>query len=233
MEPSVGTPLDRVDGRAKVTGAARYTAEFQEEHLAYAVLVESTIAQGAVRSVDDRDARRSPGVLAVFSPDAPMRLAISTDKKQNPQDRILHVFQTREVAYQRQPVALVIAESLETATFAAALVRVNYTAGRPVTDFDGQLPKAYAPKPQPGRPVETRAGEPRSTPVVRLDATYTTPLEHHNPMEPHATLAVFNEEGLLVYETTQGIFNARKRLAALFGLPPERVRVITKFVLTF
>jgi len=230
MEPSVGTPLDRVDGRAKVTGAARYTAEFQEEHLAYAVLVESTIAQGAVRSVDDRDARRSPGVLAVFSPDAPMRLAISTDKKQNPQDRILHVFQTREVAYQRQPVALVIAESLETATFAAALVRVNYTAGRPVTDFDGQLPKAYAPKPQPGRPVETRAGEPRSTPVVRLDATYTTPLEHHNPMEPHATLAVFNKEGLLVYETTQGIFNARKRLAALFGLPPERVRVITKFL---
>jgi xanthine dehydrogenase YagR molybdenum-binding subunit len=227
---SLGTPVDRVDGKAKVTGSAKYTAEFPEPRLAYAVLVESTIARGSVRSVDGRDARRSPGVLAIFSPDSASDLATSADKKQNPQDRIVHVFQTRAVDYQRQPVALVVAESLEQATFAAALVRVNYTADRPVTSFDEQLQNAYAPKPDPARPSEARTGEPRSKPSATVDATYTTPFEHHNPMEPHATIATWSDGGLLVHDTSQGIFNARRRLAALFGLPVERVRVVTKFL---
>lgn len=230
MATSVGTALDRVDGRAKVTGAARYSAEFPEEHLAFAALVESSIGKGTVRSVDDRDARRAPGVLAVFSPDRPMALAIPADKKQNPQDRILQVFQGREVEYQRQPVALVVAETLEQATFAAALVRVNYSPSKPVTDFDAQLSNAYAPTPAEGRPSQSRSGEPRSTPATTLNATYTTPFEHHNPMEPHATIAAWGPDGLLVYDTTQGIFNDRKRLAALLGLPPEKVRVVTKFL---
>ncbi len=230
MATSVGTAVDRVDGKAKVTGAARYSAEFPQERLSFAVIVESSIGHGAVRSVDDRDARRSPGVLAVFSPDAPMRLAIPADKKQTPQDRILHLFQGREVEYQRQPVALVVAESLEQATFAAALVRVNYSPGTPVTDFNAELASAYAPTAQPGRPSESRAGEPRSIPARTLDATYTTPFEHHNPMEPHATIAAWSADGLLVYDTTQGIFNDRKRLAALLGLAPDKVRVVTKFL---
>jgi xanthine dehydrogenase YagR molybdenum-binding subunit len=230
MATSVGMPMDRVDGRAKVTGAAKYTAEFPQERVAFAVLVESTIGRGTVRSVDDRDARRSPGVLAVFSPDTPLRLAIPVDKKQNPQDRVVHVFQGREVEYQRQPVALVVAESLEQATFAAALVRVNYSATTPVTDFEGQLANAYSPKSEKGRPSQSRSGEPKSTPAATVDATYTTPLEHHNPMEPHATIAAWSDEGLLVYDTTQGIFNARRRLAALCGVPVEKVRVVTKFL---
>jgi xanthine dehydrogenase YagR molybdenum-binding subunit len=227
---SVGMPVDRVDGKAKVTGSAKYTAEFLEERLTYAVLVESSIGRGTVRSVDSRDAKRSPGVLAVFSPDSPLGLATSAEKKQNPQDKIVHVFQTRAVDYQRQPVALVVAESLEQATFAAALVRVNYSADRPVTVFDAQLPNAYAPKAEKGRPSEARTGEPRSKPAVTVDATYTTPFEHHNPMEPHATVAMWSEDGLLVHDTSQGIFNARRRLAALFGLSPEKVRVVTKFL---
>jgi xanthine dehydrogenase YagR molybdenum-binding subunit len=230
MPNSVGTAVDRVDGKAKVTGTARYTAEFPEEHLAYAVLVESTIGRGTVRSVDARDAMHLPGVLAVFSPDAPLRMAIPMEKKQSPQDRIVHAFQNRAVDYQRQPVALVVAETLEQATFGAALVRVNYSPSAPVTDFNALLPNAYPPMPDKSRPSDTRAGEPRSTPWATVDATYTTPFEHHSPMEPHATLAAWSGDSLLVYETTQGIFNARKRLAALVGLPVEKVRIVTKFL---
>lgn len=230
MATSVGMALDRVDGHAKVTGSARYTAEFAEEGMTYAVLVESSIGRGSVRSVDARAARRSPGVLAIFSPDSPSRLAIPADTKQNPQDRVVHVFQTRDVDYQRQPVAMVVAESLEQATFAAALVRVNYTPSRAVTNFQAQLSNAYAPKPDPARPSETSVGETKSTRAATVDATYTTPFEHHNPMEPHATVARWSADGLLVYDTSQGIFNARRRLAALFGVPLEKVRVITKFL---
>jgi xanthine dehydrogenase YagR molybdenum-binding subunit len=230
MATSLATAVDRVDGKAKVTGAAKYSAEFPLDRIAFAVIVESSIGRGTVRSVDARDARRSPGVLAVFSPDSPGGLASPVDQKQNPQDRVVHVFQTREVEYQRQPVALVVAESLEEATFAAALVRVNYSASRPVTDFEAQLPSAYAPKPEKNRPSETRSGEPRSKAAVTIDATYTTPFEHHNPMEPHATIAEWSDDALLVYDSTQGIFNDRRRLAALFGLPLDKVRVITKFL---
>ena len=230
MKPAVGAPLDRVDGKDKVTGRARYSAEWPLRELAYAVIVESSIGRGTVRSVDARETRRLPGVLAVLSPDEPSELAIPVDRKQNPQDRILHVFQNRRVEYQRQPVALVVATSFEQAVYGAALVKVNYSPERPFTDFDAQLPKAFQASPQPNRPPASRAGSPQTAPEVTVRATYSTPEEHHNPMEPHATIAQWGDDGLILHDASQGIFNERKRIAALFGLPPDKVRVVTKFV---
>jgi xanthine dehydrogenase YagR molybdenum-binding subunit len=230
MTTASTTAVDRVDGRAKVTGSATYTAEFRHPRLAYAVIVESTIGRGIVRSVDARAARRSSGVLAVLSCDSPPRLSAPASQKQNPQDKLVHVFQNQDVDYQRQPIALVVAETLEEATFAAALVRVDYSPAKPVTSFEQQLQHAYAPKPDKDRPTESASGELRTRPAATVDVTYNTPFEHHNPLEPHATIANWSEEGLLVYDTSQGIFNERRRLAGLFGLPVERVRVITKFL---
>ncbi|MET0400767.1 MAG: xanthine dehydrogenase family protein molybdopterin-binding subunit, partial [Cystobacter sp.] len=126
MDNSVGKPLDRVEGRLKVTGGAKYSAEYPLEGLVHAVLVTSTIASGTVERVDAEAAGKAPGVLAVLSPDNPQPLARDPGKKQKPQDRYVHVFQNRKVEYQHQPVALVIADTLERATHAAALVKVRY-----------------------------------------------------------------------------------------------------------
>ncbi|MBM7112311.1 xanthine dehydrogenase family protein molybdopterin-binding subunit [Archangium primigenium] len=233
MDNTVGQPLDRVDGRLKVTGAARYSAEYPHEGLVHAVIVTSTIARGTITGVDARAAEQAPGVLAVLSPEKPPRLAKDPAKKQKPQDRFVHVLQTRQVDSQHQPVALVIADTLERATHAAALVQVRYRASQARVDLKAERSRAYAPKKQAmnGREADLVQGQaPTAKPDAQVDATYVTPYEHHNPMEPHATTAVWDGDALTVYDATQGVFNARDRLAALFGLPPEKVRVITKFI---
>ena len=231
MDNLVGKPLDRVDGRLKVTGAAKYSAEYSLEGMVHAVIVTSTIAQGTVVRVDAQAAQKAPGVLAVLSPDNPQPLAQDPGKKSKPQERFVHVFQTRKVDYQHQPVALVIADTLERATHAAALVKVQYRASKPKLDLEAERSRASAPKSINGRKADTSTGEaPQEKPAATLDATYSTPYEHHNPMEPHATTAHWQDGALTVYEATQGIFNTRERLASLFGLPQDKVRVVTKFI---
>src|SRR6218665_2425540 len=233
MGNTVGKPLDRVDGRLKVTGAAKYSAEYPLEGLVYAVIVTSTIAHRSVTPVDTRAAEQAPGVLAILSPDKPPKLALDSSKKQKPQDRVVHVMQTRKVDYQNQPVALVIADTLERATHAAALVKVQYRASKAKVNLLAERSRAYTPKPAAmnGRQADLVQGKaPTVKAAAQVDTTYTTPYEHHNPMEPHATTALWDGEKLTVYDATQGVFNVRDRLAALFGLPPENVRVITKFI---
>ena len=233
MDNTVGKPLDRVDGRLKVTGGAKYSAEYPLEGLVHAVLVTSTIANGTVVKVDAAAAEAAPGVLAVLSPDKPPKLAQDPSKKQKPQDRFVHVLQTRRVDYQHQPVALVIADTLERATHAASLVKVQYRAAKARVDLTAEKSRATAPKPSSmnGREADLVQGQaPKQKPAAQVDATYSTPYEHHNPLEPHATTAVWDGEALTVYDATQGVFNARDRLAALFGVPPDQVRVITKFI---
>ncbi len=231
MEKSVGKPLDRVDGRLKVTGEAKYSAEYPLEGLVHAVLVTSTIASGIVASVNAKAAEKAPGVLAVLSPEKPPKLAVAPSQKQSPVDRMVHVLQTRRVDYQGQPVAMVIADTFERATHAASLVKVRYQAEKPRVDIQAARAKAYKPAQILGRPADHEQGQrSEQKPEAQVEATYVTPYEHHNPMEPHATTAVWGEEQLTVYDATQGVFSTRARLAALFGLPPEKVRVINKFL---
>lgn len=228
MSALVGAPLDRVDGRLKVTGAAKYSAEIAVPNLAYGALVLSTVANGRIAHVDDAAVRRMPGVIAVMTPANAPRVTASGKEVGYP---VLRVLQDDLVHYDRQPVAVVIADTFERATDAAAALRVRYAAAPPATRL-ADAP-AYKPAQVHGKDADTRKGDAAgalASAAVKVDATYTTPVEHHNPMEPHATIAQWDGDKLTLYDATQGVVGARRKLAAVFGLPVENVRVVSRFI---
>jgi len=229
---SIGQPLDRVDGRLKVTGAAKYAAEFAPANLAHAVLVQSTIAAGSIDGIDIDGAQRMPGVLAILTPDNAERLK---QQKAAQQTITAPLLQNREVLFQGQHVAVAIAETFECATAAAAAIRVRYRPARPVTTMLTATEKPYVPKDfrNGEAPPDTEMGDAAAAfrgAAIQVDATYRTPVEHHNPMEPHATVAQWDGDRLTVWTATQGISGAHKTLAGLFGLAPEDVRVICPYL---
>ncbi|MBO0711887.1 MAG: xanthine dehydrogenase family protein molybdopterin-binding subunit [Acetobacteraceae bacterium] len=228
----VGHPINRRDGRAKITGRARYAAEFPLEGLAHAVLVQSTIAAGGIVAFDTEEAEREPGVLAVITPENALRLR---PEHAGPQAVTAPLLQNRDVLYNGQHVGLVVADTLDRALAAAGRVRLRYRQDEAVTLMDQALDAAVVPKNfrNGERPPDSRRGDPDgvfASAPVRLEATYTTPVEHHNPMEPHATIAAWDGDRLTVWTATQGISGAQAALAALFGLEPKAVRVICPFV---
>ena len=191
----------------------------------------STIPSGTITKVDASAAEKAPGVLAVLSPEKAPKLAGDPAQRQSPLEPIVHLLQNKRVDYHGQPVALVVADTFERATHAAALVKVQYQAEKPKLGLKALKPQAYTPKHIIFRPADSEHGKAvEETPAAEVDATYGTPFEHHNPMEPHATTAVWEGDRLTVYDATQGVFGVRSRLAQLFGLPPENVRCIAKFV---
>ncbi|HEV3087076.1 MAG TPA: xanthine dehydrogenase family protein molybdopterin-binding subunit [Candidatus Elarobacter sp.] len=224
----VGPPVDRVDGRLKVTGAAKYSAEIAVPNLAYGVLLLSSVANGRIASIDDAAVRRMPGVIAVMTPSNAPRVKNSGQDVGYP---ILRVLQDDLVYYDRQPVAVVIADTFERATDAAAALRVRYAASPPVARFDAATP--YKPAAVHGKDADTRKGDAEAalaSAAAKVDATYTTPVEHHNPMEPHATVAQWEGDRLTIYDASQGVVGARRKLAAVFGVPTTNVRVISRFI---
>lgn len=230
-EEVVGKPMDRVDGRLKVTGGSRYSAEIPIKDLAYAVLVQSKIACGQIRRIDTIASEQVPGVLAVLTPMNTPRLP---PFKRTERDQELTLLQDDRVHYDGQPIAVVIANTLERATHAATLLHVDYHVKPPITQMRNALASAYAPESVGHGPTDSRRGNLAAglaQAAVRIEATYTTPVENHNPMEPHATLAVWQKgDHLTVYDSTQGIFRVRDTLARRFGLPLENVRVVCHFV---
>lgn len=230
MAGAIGRPLDRADGRAKVTGALRYSAEVPYPNLAHAVMVLSTIPSGRIHTIDASAALRQPGVLQVFTHENAPRVTGSKGPKDD-NARIIAVLQDDHVRYDRQPVALVVADTLERATDAASLVRVRYGATDAFTRFEHA--DAFTPaNVQHVAAVEDR-GDPRgafAAAPVRVDNVYTTPAEHHNPMEPHATVAAWDGDNLTLHDATQGVFATRKRVAEVFGIPLSHVRVICPFI---
>ncbi|MEA2136086.1 MAG: xanthine dehydrogenase YagR molybdenum-binding subunit, partial [Solirubrobacteraceae bacterium] len=227
LAPAVGTPLSRVEGREKVMGEARYAYEQPIEGVAYAAAITSTIATGEIAAVDASAALAIRGVRAVISHENAPRLAEVADGE-------LMLFQSSRVAYRGQIVAAVVAESLETAQEAAGAVRLDY---RPV-EHDVELrpghPRFYKPeKVNPSFPTDVAHGDidaGLAAAEVVVDATYTTQPIHNNPMEPHASLAVWEDGGLTLYDSIQGTWRAHNDLAELFELEPERVRVISEHV---
>jgi xanthine dehydrogenase YagR molybdenum-binding subunit len=238
MSAAVGQPIDRVDGKLKVTGQAIYTADHSIPHVAYAVLVTSGIAKGRIASIDTQAAWRAPGVLAILTHKD--KLKVAKDPMQvdpgSPADRALQLLQDDRILYSNQPIAMVIGETLEAAFGAAGMVTVRYAAETPSVRLDEGLPNAYTPKKAGGGgdPGESSRGDfPGEFPLAstRIEQTYSTPFQTHSPMEPHATTAVWDgPDKLTLYDTSQGIFGDRKRVAALLGLAPENVRVICLYV---
>ncbi len=183
----IGQPLSRVDGRAKVTGAAKYSYEEPVHNAVYAVMVTSTIAAGRVASIDSAAARALPGVIAVLTHENAPRV------KADAGDRKLKVLQDAQVFYDRQPVALVVADTFERAVDAAAQVRVAYDRTPPATTMESPGALEYKPETANMNPPDTARGDFEgafAAAPVKLDNRYVTPTEFHNPMEPHATIAL-------------------------------------------
>jgi xanthine dehydrogenase YagR molybdenum-binding subunit len=224
---SVGVAMSRVDGRVKVTGQARYAFEQPADNVAYAVPVAATIAAGEIDAIDPGRALALPGVLAVISHDNAPRLGETADGE-------LLLFQDDTVHYRGQIVAAVVAETLEAAREAAANIRVDYAPRDHDVDLSSTHPRLYKPdKVNPSFPADTAQGDAEEALTqadITIDHTYATAPIHNNAMEPHATLAQWEDGDLLVHDSIQGTYGARKVLAELFELPPERVRVVAQHV---
>jgi xanthine dehydrogenase YagR molybdenum-binding subunit len=232
---SIGKAIDRVDARKKVTGTATFAAEVEVANIAYAILVGSALANGRVSKIDRAAAEKAYGVLAVITHENAPTLP-GLDTKNNPNDKLLQVLQTDKILYADQPIAVVVADSLERAQFAASLLEITYAPGTPaIAELRDNPTDIYAPKTAgPGGPADTTRGDfatAFAAAPTKIEATYTTPVENHNPMEMHSTIAVWQgNDHLTMYESTQGIFNVRNRIATIFGLAKENVRVINHFV---
>jgi xanthine dehydrogenase YagR molybdenum-binding subunit len=232
----IGAGLPRVDGRAKVTGAARYSYEEPLANVAYGVIVTSTIAAGRITAIDVAEARSLPGVLAVLTHDNAPRVrqdAAGEPGADGQADRKLMLLQDDRVLYDRQPVALVIADTLERATDAADRVTVSYAADTPAATMESPGAVVYTPAKANQVPTDSSRGDfdaAFATAPIKLDLRYVTPTEFHNPMEPHAALAAWHGDELTVYDSSQGVFARQASIAKILGIAPANVRVITKFV---
>jgi len=227
-----GAGIDRVEGRLKVTGKTPYGPETAVANVAHAVIVGAAAAPGRVESIETREAERAPGVLRVITHVNAPRLPGAAHNE--PGQRVLQLLQDDRVLYNDQPIAVVVADTLENAQYAASLVRAVVRGEKPQLDLGGHLGEAYAPEKTPRGPTDTHTGDfdrAYAGAAYRINATYTTPVHNHNPMEPHGTIAVWNAaDRVTVYDATQGITGVRKRIAKLFGLPVDGVRVISLFV---
>jgi xanthine dehydrogenase YagR molybdenum-binding subunit len=221
------TPMHRVEGRAKVSGSAKYAAEYPADDLVYAWPVLSTVAAGRVTDVDTATALAVPGVLRVWwHGNAPLLADVGMP--------MLAVLQSAEVRFRGEVVALVAATSPEVAREAAAGLQVTYVERDHQTVLRADDPSLRIPDTvnagYPGLSEKGDAAAGFAASVWQIDATYTTPGLHNNPMEPHATTAVFSGVELTLYDSNQGGHPVRQAIAGALGMPVERVRVISAHV---
>ncbi|HYO62623.1 MAG TPA: xanthine dehydrogenase family protein molybdopterin-binding subunit [Pyrinomonadaceae bacterium] len=236
MPRYIGKEMSRVDGVAKVTGRAKYAAEFQVPNVAYGFIVLGTVAKGTISSIDTGEAERAPGVIRVFTHLNAPKLGPKASHEQSPpraveeKDKSFRALQSDRIYFNMQPVALVVAETYEQARYAARLVKVTYNAERHTTDTErvrerGRVP-SQGPPPKPrGNPEAAMKSAP-----VKVEAEYRIPVEHHNPMEPHAAVAVWQGDKLTVFDKTQEVYNVRTHLASSFGVPEANVSVVSPYV---
>jgi len=233
----IGEPISRVDGRAKVTGQAKYAGEPTVANLVYGCVVSSTIATGTIRSIATADALAVPGVLNVLTHEnspLPVTKRNFVDEAGSPGETFIP-FRDNTVKFSQQPVALVLADTFERARYAASLVHVEYDGEPHLTDFHAALGKAYDP---PWRVLLPPIPEPRgnaekalAASATRVDLEYRAPVEHHNPMEPYASTAVWDDDGTMtVFDKTQGVKNVQGFLCSLFDCDEEQLRVLSPYV---
>jgi xanthine dehydrogenase YagR molybdenum-binding subunit len=229
----LGKPASRVEGRAKVTGAAKYAAEFNAPDLAYGFVVSSAIAKGRIERIHVADALAVDGVLDVFTHEHRPKLASSDEDYKDevaPDGAPFRPLYDDKIRFSGQPVALVVAEEFEIARFAASLIRVEYEPQEHATDFAALQRRPERSK--QGKP--TRRGNARKAfeqAAARVEAEYRMPVEHHNPMETYATTAVWEGDGrITVYDKTQGAPNSRNYVAGALRIPRNKVRVLSPYV---
>ena len=223
-------PAHRYEGLGKVTGRAKYVAEFHEpfpaKDLLYAYMVQATIPSGTVTSMDQHAAERSSGVVAVLTPFNAPKLQVG--KPQPPARRNLTVLQDADVNYNGQPIAVIVARSLNEAMAAAPLLNIKYAAKPALLDFEGRLNQARPPRIRSHDPNHQKRGDAAQALAgaqIKVEHTYITPVQNHNPLEPHATIAWWNGEKLNVYDTTQYISGSKMTLARVLNLAQDDVHV--------
>jgi xanthine dehydrogenase YagR molybdenum-binding subunit len=223
----LGSAVQRVEAREKVTGTARYAYEHPREDAAYGWIVGATIARGEISSIDAGPALAAPGVIAVLTHD-------NAPELEPVENHELSILQSPQVAYRGQIIAAVVAETLEAAREAASLVRIDYAESAHDVLVAVDHPKLYKPDVvNPSFPTDTALGDfdtGFSEAPVQVDETYVTAATHNNPMEPHATMAVWEQGGVTLYDSTQGASSARDTIANVLGLEPRQVRVISPHV---
>jgi len=231
----IGKPLDRVDGRLKVTGRAPYAYEVKEgARPAYGVIVEASVARGAVQGIDTREAERLPGVLLVMTHhNAPQQAPYGPMDKEDRFARAKPQLHQAQLRHYGEPVALVVAESFEQARFAAQRVRVSYVRDKGEFELRPSLAKGEKPVAHQGREPDTAVGDfdaAFAQAPVKIDHEYTTPMHIHAQMEPHAALAMWTGDRVTVHCSTQLLESAQKCLAATLRLPEENVRIVSRYI---
>lgn len=235
MHKYIGKEMTRVEGVAKVTGKAKYAAEFKVPNLAFGFLVMSDITKGTIRAIDSAEAAKSPGVIKIFTHDNFPKLTATAFSEIDParsSARINSPFpalQTNKILFNLQPTALVIAETYEQARYAARLVKATYTEEKSQTRVEDVLDKAFLP-PRSAPPARGNPTEAMKSAPVKVEGVYTIAMEHHNPMELHGATAFWENEKLTIFDKTQGVTMVRQHLAAAFAMPAENITVVSPFV---
>jgi xanthine dehydrogenase YagR molybdenum-binding subunit len=227
--PTVGTAASRIDGPRKVSGSARYAAEHHFPGLVHGVLVQAPFGSGRVTHLDKAVAAAMPGVLAVIDDNTLAARPGDFGGDQAPKQGV------EKVDYFRQPIALVVAETFEQARAAASAVKVTFEASEGAFDFDARLHTAAPPTNDIGGlfAIHTEEGDLAQAfgqAAATVDAVWTTPSQSHTPMEPHASVAVWNGERLDLYGSYQSPVVTRGQLAASLGVDAANVRVLSSFV---
>ncbi|MBV9748346.1 MAG: xanthine dehydrogenase family protein molybdopterin-binding subunit [Acetobacteraceae bacterium] len=229
---SIGQPLTRRDGILKVTGGARYAADNRPPGMLYAVLAVSSVARGRVTGLDVEAAKAHPGVVEVMTQANKPLLAVDPDAKTNPFAFRLDLLQSDTVRYANQPIAVVIAETLEAATEGAALLAPRYE-GEPARIGLDSGESFVPPAVGVGSPAEVRCGDVEAglaAASTRIEATYETPAQYHNAMETHAVVAAWDGETVSIDMPTQALAMSQGRIAELFGIPPANIHIRSPFI---
>src|SRR5712675_3803340 len=233
MTAYIGASVSRVDGHAKVTGAAKYAGEFNIDNVAHGYVVVSTIPKGRIKRIDTRDALRVDGVIDVLTHENRPPMAGTTqaykDDVAPEEGSPFRPLYDDKIMFSGQPVALVLAQEWETACFAASLVRVEYEKEAHVTDLQAWRNQAIVVE-KPEKP-RGNAEKALAAAALRHEAEYFIPTEHHNPMELFASTVIWDGGGkLTVYDKTQGVQNVQRYVCSVFGMNADDVRVMSPFV---
>lgn len=239
--PSVGQPISRLEGHLKVTGNAKYAAEYDAPDLLYGYIVNSTITKGKIKAIDTSEIKKMEGVVEVFTHDNRPSTAwfdFQYADMDAPPGIVFKPLKDNEIKYNGQPIALVVAETFELARFAAAKIKVVYEEEKFETDLKTNLDKARDPKkglasllkPPPPKPTGDFEKEYEHS-FVKTDSHFSHGTEHHNPMEMYASTVIYEgKDKLTIYDKTQGTINSQMYVANVFGLKMKNVQVISPFV---
>lgn len=235
---SIGKPFSRVDSEGKVKGEATFAADYKFENLAYAVPVYSTITKGRVLKINQSEAEIESGVIAVITPENAPKLNPPPPFAPGGENGVpasdLPILQNWDIYWNGQPIAVIVAETQEQAEAAAAKLHVEYEPETARTSFDHLKNTAELPKDILGEPTEIKIGDAEKALTeaqFKIDNIYRTPRYNHNAIELHASTALWNADGhLTVFDTVQYVWGVKNMFAKVFGIPPEKVRIVAPFV---